>query len=101
MFYFSKSTSSFDGLTITEGNKSGLIIGSTSALGMLADGELVPKSQVPGTKARKQRWNTVEVSLVNLTDKKSAQELFWIEAVHLVQVVAREYSWLPLSEETN
>ena len=55
MFYFSKSTSSFDGLTITQGNKSGLIIGSTSALGMLADGELVPKSQVPGTKARKQR----------------------------------------------
>lgn len=64
IFYFNKSTSSFDGLTITEGNKSGLIIGSTSALGMLADGELVPKSQVPGTKTRKQRRNTVEVSLL-------------------------------------
>lgn len=63
IFYFNKSTSSFDGLT-TEGNKSGLIIGSTSALGMLADGELVPKSQVPGTKTRKQRRNTVEVSLL-------------------------------------
>lgn len=46
------STSSFDGLTITEGNKSGLIIGSTSARGMLADGKLVPKSQVPGTKTK-------------------------------------------------
>lgn len=50
-----KSTSSFDGLTITEGNKSGLIIGSTSALRMLADGELVPKSQVPGTKTKQKK----------------------------------------------
>ena len=50
-----KSTSSLDGLTITEGNKSGLITGSTSALGMLADGELVPKSQVPGTKTKQKK----------------------------------------------
>jgi len=42
-------------LTITEGNKSGLITGSTSALGMLADGELVPKSQVPGTKTKQKK----------------------------------------------
>ena len=55
-------TSSFVGFIITEGNKSDLMIGSTSALGTLGDGELVPKLQVPGANLNKSAINEAKLN---------------------------------------
>ena len=45
-----RCTSSLEGFTITDGNKSGRIIGSTSALGILADGVLGPNNRTTVTR---------------------------------------------------
>lgn len=43
------STSSLEGFAITDGSKSGLMIGSTSAVGVLADGVLDPNNRATET----------------------------------------------------